>query len=466
MEDLKKRKKYLILLFLFFLFLFFCSVIAKGIYASGLPQVEVATGIKRTLSHDFYFSGSITEGEESALYVLNGLRVDKVFVRVGDHIEEGDILFQIDTLDLAEQMETMEQEMYQLKLQIKDLQKNQELDTRRRELQKKRAQEDYDLAYAEGVRQIQEAANALQAASMQLEEHKKNKPAAPSATVSGSDLLDYEQTLRAWENTKRQLEENVNSLASVKANTERTQNSLILSAARTLEDANLPSAEDSTLELSSMRLDNLKEAYEKYQKILDCDGNVASETQGTLTALNVRVGERTIDGPAAKITDDEAELIFKTYVGKEEYNFICQGDEGVIEFSRTGKKEKVRIDYLAENEYMPGTYEILSVVPGSSAAMGESGVLSIKKQSESYACCIPVEALHMDDTGKYYIYMVAQKESILGTQYIASAVRVNVLDQNEMYAAIDASLVDEKTEIITSSTKEIHDGSVVRYKEW
>lgn len=482
MEELKKRKKYLILLLLFFLFLFICFIVAKGIYSSGLAQVEVNVGVKRSLLHTIRLNGRVSEGQESAVYILNGLRVNKIYVRVGDRIHTGDVLFQIDTQDLAMQMEAVEQEINQLNWQITDLKKNQQVEKKRKELQMQRAKEDYDNVYAEGTRLIQEAANALQAAKNQLELHKNNKPAAPADTVSGSDLAQYQQAVSEWEAAKRQLEEQVNQLAIAKQDTERTQNNTIRNAARNLEDANLPSQSDSILKTLQVQLENRKKVYEEYKRLMECEGKITisecsgdltnemeGEEQeiGILTALNVRVGERTMDSAAAKIMSKDEELIFKASFeqGSSEYQYIGEGDEGEIQFNRNQKKMKVNIDYLRENETMSNLCDVLVLLEGGNVVVGESGVLTLRKQSESYACCIPVEALHMDDWGDYFVYVLNQKNSILGMQYVAAKVRVNVLDKNETYAAIESVLIDEGTEIIRTYTKDIQDGTVVRYKE-
>ena len=86
-------------------------------------------------------------------------------------------------------------------------------------------------------------------------------------------------------------------------------------------------------------------------------------------------------------------------------------------------------------------------------------------QSETYACCIPLEALREDENQRDYIYVLGKRSGILGEELAAEKVYVRVLDQNDSYAAIEEGALDADAEVIVSETAELNEWDIVRYKE-
>ena len=58
--------------------------------------------------------------------------------------------------------------------------------------------------------------------------------------------------------------------------------------------------------------------------------------------------------------------------------------------------------------------------------------------------------------------MVKEREGILGMEYYVEEVSVKVLDENENWVAVEGAL-DSESEIILSATKEVQNGTIVRY---
>lgn len=619
MEGWKKRKKYALMLVIFFAFLLICSLIAKGIYAAGLPQVETALPIQRSITHTFSFKGSVVQSKECAQHVDSGLRVKEIFVRQGDTVETGDVLFRIDLEDVKEQMENLSGDIQKLQLQIRDLesgiaaaemekqtgieragediflemqtadnavaragedlekaqekleehredhvdvtpedQRNaarteyEDWENMRQQLEraaadaeelyentkKEQAQKEAELeellqaleAEADGeeepteaetgeeteapteanageeteteareelktrerkedsvetqpmpdtlsdedlqarigqakkeleeaYRKTEEAETALEAARKALEKHMENAVMKPD--YSGEDAA-----ASAWENVEDNLETAVKSAERSLQDSQTAREKAQLQGERRMEDAASPDRLDSTLEICQINLKALQKEYEAYRKVVEEEGNVACQTAGILTALNVSVGERTADGPAVKIADMNSPFLFQTSLSRETKEYIAQKDEGILILGGDDTERKVTLDYLTENAYLPETYDAAVMLPEGSGKIGETGTLTIKKQTETFKSCVPAEALHKDSAGKDFIYILEQKSGILGVRYIVKALRVTVLNRNETYAAIDSALMDEKTEVVITYTGELKDGAVVRYKEW
>lgn len=96
-----KSKKIAMIGFLSFLgFMAICTVIAKGIYRAGLPQVTTQKPYSSSLTHMVTVTGTVKQGQEYGFFVEAGLRIVTISVHAGDYVTPGDALFQIDTKDL------------------------------------------------------------------------------------------------------------------------------------------------------------------------------------------------------------------------------------------------------------------------------------------------------------------------------------------------------------------------------
>lgn len=78
--------------------------------------------------------------------------------------------------------------------------------------------------------------------------------------------------------------------------------------------------------------------------------------------------------------------------------------------------------------------------------------------------CIPVEALHMENS-KYYVLVAEEKETVLGTELTAARKDVVVKDKNSTYAALEGSSLLPDDRIITGSDRNIGAGSRIRLRE-
>ena len=76
---------------------------------------------------------------------------------------------------------------------------------------------------------------------------------------------------------------------------------------------------------------------------------------------------------------------------------------------------------------------------------------------------MPLTALHSDGD-KYYVYVINEKDTILGTETAVDKVQVEILDKNNEQAAIDGAFSWNQKFVLTSS-KTLRDGDRVRLLE-
>lgn len=67
--------------------------------------------------------------------------------------------------------------------------------------------------------------------------------------------------------------------------------------------------------------------------------------------------------------------------------------------------------------------------------------------------------------GRSHVYVVREREGILGMEYYAEQVSVRIADQNDYFVALENAPLDQEDRIIISSTKALENGEIVRLSE-
>ena len=78
---------------------------------------------------------------------------------------------------------------------------------------------------------------------------------------------------------------------------------------------------------------------------------------------------------------------------------------------------------------------------------------------------IPLSALHQDSNGSDYVYILRQQNGILGVEWHAGILYVDVVDQNSRYAAVESASLSEETQIILTASQDLKDNAAVRILE-
>ena len=189
---------------------------------------------------------------------------------------------------------------------------------------------------------------------------------------------------------------------------------------------------------------------------------MTADMSGMVTDVYVEVGGRVPDTASFLLADDEVACQFSTTLTKEQKSYVNLNDDAKLELD--GRKAiNVTIDYLAENENAPGTFTALVKLPEETGMPGQSGVLRCAKAGEKHPCCISLLALQ-GQNDRYFVYVVSEREGILGQEYYVEEINVSVIDKNDNWAAVEGALTED-SRIIISSTGEVTKGDVVRLSE-
>lgn len=448
MEDKRKRK----IIAWFFVFLgamWLCTVISKSIYASKLPIVSTESIENKYVEHTVSVDGIVVAGEKNPVTALAGLRVEKLMVQVGDQVEEGDILFTIDMEDLASIMEEKQTAVSKIQKQVDTILANEELARQKKALEEQRAREDYDELARHEDTLVGRAAEAYSQIKDEIGEQREGAFTEDGEYISGA--------------ADESLEDALQQAAYAEADAKWQRDTAIKDAGRKVEDILAPENEDAALEVSRMELAELRADLSLYQEIKDGNGEIRAERGGMVTDIYITTGGRTADSAVMLLADDSVPCQFKTTLTQEQKKYVGLNDQVSLKLDGSSREKEAVIDYLAESSTAPGSYDVYINLPEGTGVPGMSGTMSHTETGEKHACCVTPSAVNTVDN-RSFVYVVREREGILGMEYYVEQLSVTVEDQNDNWVALNAPL-DQEDRILNSSTQEIKNGSVVRLSE-
>lgn len=447
MQKVNGVKKKAVTGFAFFLILMWiCTLISKSIYAYRLPMVTCVSPEQKSLEHVVVTDGVVAEGGSRAVVSPEGTRVESILVNAGDTVVSGDILFTIDLTDLADILKREETAAQKLRLQIDACEKNQDIRSQRRALEQSRALEDY-----EGARMRQEEADRRAGAQYENAQGalKRYKDQMTASAMNGSE--------------KAALESSVQSAEFDRNETARTGRESVQNAARGVQDSLLPEEADSTLSVCRLELGEVQDRIQRYRRIQESGGAVKAAGDGMITDILISVGGRVPDTAAMLMTDSNRACRFKASVEQKQLRYIGLGDSVTLELA--GKKKiDACVETLIESRTQPGFYEVSISLPEGTGTPGMTGTMKCSQTGSRESCCIPLEALS-EDKGRYYVYVLEEREGIMGQEYYVREVSVRVRDQNDSWAALEENGISADSRVVLSATKELGKGDTVRYAE-
>lgn len=193
---------------------------------------------------------------------------------------------------------------------------------------------------------------------------------------------------------------------------------------------------------------------------------IVAENAGIITAIGVKKGmyvssmQNTI---LYVIAEKSEEWIVPIIFTEEQLEYadaesIVNVQVADVDESFTGTIQSV-VSYAGEIE--TGYQANVMLISDNMELAGKRAKVTIKKVSEQYDTIIPAAALRKDSNG-YYVLVLQEEDSVLGSGYIAYRMSVDLLDSDETYCAVRGLPTDES--VIIASTSEISNGSKVYYE--
>lgn len=311
-------------------------------------------------------------------------------------------------------------------------------------------------AYQENVSLLKNANDKVDKAKDALSEA-ENALSAYNEQQNNNSSASYDEQLKALYDDYKSKEEAYDEAI-------KQRKSTIQSADRSLEDANTPESVDTASALTEN--DDLQEkqlAVDKLQKVMDAGGKVTAPSDGLVTKVNVTTGEATTEDTAIRISDQSAGYKFTATLDKSDAKFLAKDDKVTLDLGNGTSVEGLKIQSIDVSQEDKNSYELTVSIPAKVKKIGTIATLKVEKASKKYDTCVPLTALHSDGD-KYYVYVINEKDTILGTETAVDKVQVEILDKNNEQAAIDGAFSWDQKFVLTSS-KTLRDGDRVRLLE-
>ena len=491
-----KKNKIIIAFFVFLGLMWLCTVISKSIYASKLPIVSTESIEQKYVEHIVEVDGIVVAGDKNPIAALSGLRVEKLMVQAGDRIEAGDVIFTVDMDDLDGMLEEKRTAISKLQAQIDTILQNEELARQQKELEEQRAREDYDALAQRQNTLVGRAAEEYSKIEDEIDKQRneeierrrkeaEEKRKAERENHSEDDENDSEDSEGYYEDGDYYYEDGNNyyegdenfdggivdeallealqQAAYAEADAEWERDNTMKEAGRRVEDTTLPENEDSALEVNRLELARLQEDLARFQEIKDAEGQIKADQDGLVTDIYISIGGRTSDSAVMLLADDSVPCRFKAVISQEQKKYVGLNDQVALKLDGSSREKDATVDYLEESSSLPGSYDIYIDLPEGTGVPGLSGTMSRSESGEKHPVCVTPQAVHKADV-QSYVYVVRERDGILGKEYYAEQIKVRILDENESWVAVEGAL-DNESIIITSSTKEVGNGDVIRLEE-
>lgn len=262
-----------------------------------------------------------------------------------------------------------------------------------------------------------------------------------------------------WDSQKTALERNVESAGWEEEDAVLQKQKELKEAQRKVDDAVSPENAQDALALYQLELEYEQLVLDRYMQLQKAGGKVTAKEDCVITGVGVSAGADTPDGAAVTYASLGEKLKFRMNCTKEQKQYIGQGTQGRL--VTDGIDETLEIGYMEQKE--DGSWDAEITLPESRAAMGQGGTFTVDYQSESYSQCIPAEAVY-SESNRSYVYVVRIQQGILGEELAAEKRYVTVEKTGDRYAALSDGTLKEGEEVIVSTTKELQDGEVIRYR--
>ena len=454
-----KKNRIVTTFFIFMGFMWLCTVISKGIYASKLPIVSTESIEQKYVEHIVRVDGIVVAGDKNPVTAMSGLRVDKMMVQVGDRIEAGDVIFTVDMEDLDSILREKQTAISKLQAQIDTILQNEELARQQRELEEQRAREDYDAL----ARRQDTLMGRAEEEYSKIEEKIEEQLNAGRENYSEGDEYYYAEGDFGVGDIDETLRDALKQAAYAEADARWERDNIIKEAGRRVEDAAMPKNEDATLEVNRMELARMQEDLMRFLEIRDAEGQITAKQGGLVTDIYINIGGRTSDSAIMLLADDSVPCRFKVVISQEQKKYVGLNDKISLKLDGSSREKDLAIDFLSESTSVPGSYEAYINLPEGTGMPGLSGTMSRSESGEKHPVCVTPQAVHKEGV-RSYVYVVRERDGILGREYYAEQINVRVLDENDNWVAVEGAL-DSESIIISSSTKEVKNGDVVRLEE-
>ncbi len=420
------------------------TYVSRMVYVSRMPRVKWSNPTSASIRNKITAEGTVEAVNAQAVIGLDGLLVEKVCVAAGDRMEAGTVLYEVN-------MEDMLAQLAELSAQEEAWQKQELAKRREAATNTTRAQEDYDTNVTELDRRIAEETKKLEELMEDLDTHMFRIPEEDAS----------DEIWIAWADERLRFDREIAEKGRLIEDIQFEKDKILRQADRNIEDARrAQSAAESGLELGASGVSQVRERQERIALLTELSengGKVTAESAGDVLEVMMQSGMRMGADAVLRYADDKGSRTFRTVITQEQKPLVHTGDVVQLTFPGSAEEVSETIDSIVQES---GGYTVtIRLEPGVAQGRTE-GVMELNSTSEIYDFVVPAKALHND--GGNAVYVLEEKEGILGTELSVRSMTVRLLDKNEDYAAVADELLSGDIKVVTECDRELENGMAVK----
>jgi|GEM_PF-4717446 hypothetical protein len=485
------RKKALKYLGIFFCVMLALTLLANTLYTLSIAQVETVSPVRTGLTRKLEAQATVTSDTETLLLVDPvltgaGIFVDEILVGIGQSVAVGDPVIRLNMAQLEAALDNANTELTRLRLNDEQagipvtFESDGSLDAEKAEQDWADAAQDRAERLEAAQKAVERAQNALSAAREALESARRTldelqaghapeediAAAQEAVTQAEAKVKECQDTLNAANQNLRDVQDSI----SEETEDEEYERAKLREQQRLQQqqrDANEERAEIDA-QLRDLDIAAQKEKVELLGAVIQKGGILETDSAGVVTAVSVEAGAA-VGTLAARIAPGGGQYALIACVARSVAKYFSAGDTASVSFPSGGLSDfeapvtEIREvnDEDAQGEDTQDMVELVVHILSTQARLGAAAQIKLEKNTAAYECVIPVAALREDSKGKFVLVQREREDGGWGSKLYAERVAVEVVDQNDEYAAVQGSLGTYDRCIIRSN-KSLEDGDSIQ----
>lgn len=482
----QKQKKDMIknIAIAFLIIMLLLTFFSNTIMNYSLPEVSTAYAQGGSVTSKVRGTGVVEAMEDYEVHVNENHVVSSVKIKVGDTIEEGQLLFELegsgsgdDTAikEAQDALDNMELEYNKALLNAAPSYAldNLEIKSAREDLQeainnqtKAMAKEGLNAQAIETQKTIDSLQADIESLTAKLETVSEN-----SYSRVNDKLKDKRKKLADANARLTSLQAQLEGLPGVEEarqtvkERQRALDTLLLTLADKQVTDHVATGQASLdLRAEKKKIEDQKQLLEKLKNGSGDQVEIKAKNAGVVKAVNCIAGDTvTADSPLASIAVTGNGYTCSFSVTKQQSKLVKKEQKAEIlnlwGADMTVVLSDIKPDLENPNENMVLTF----TVTGEDATVGETLNLSVGEKSAPYEIVVPNSAIREDNNGKF-VLVVTVKSSPLGNRYVLSRADIEILASDDQNSAVTGGLFGYEY-VVTNATKPLESGMKVRLAE-
>ncbi len=411
--------------------IFICIIVVLTFFSSTinnflLPEVECDTPSVGVLTNEITAEGEVFPVSVETVYAYGNWRLKSVKVQEGQEVTSGTTLAIVDAQDIQLEMKKAELNIIKLENELKK--------------------------YKNGFQTID------------IEQYRADCDAANKAVQKAEKELKYQKELYEMDAVAMaSVIEAQDRLEEAKADYEKKQRIL-----KQKEDESIKAGDNYNIDLAEMEaeLEVSRLELQKMKKYVPSDGVLKAAVDGTVKSIPIQSGATTSNGQILfEIVKKQSGVAAKWTMDIKPASKIKVGD--TVEFYTPNEERLSFNEKVKEKKFLPkeNLYEFSAYINDTEDKLeiGQALNVSVRKESTQYDTLVPKSSI-IDEAGKKYIFILKERDGVLGKEMYVVKQEVNIAEENDFYSAITGVGFNGDEKIVKFSTKALSNGLQVKLR--